>query len=104
MPIRGEGTITMVNQSDPFTSLSKKPHGGPQRPRGYMFHHEEEAAQDGELKHPLLSKDQSGVKKRPSAMEPASRQGRRGEEEPTKVPAKRSESYFGRFNRFLGFS
>ena len=57
MPIRGEGTITMVNQSDHSAPLSKKPYGGPQRPRGYMFHHEEEATQDAELKHPLLSKD-----------------------------------------------
>ena len=84
MPIRGEGTITMVHSHDPSAPLSKKPYSGPQRPRGHMFHREEEvkgnpAAQDAKLKHPLLSKDQSGVKKRPSGLEQADRQDRRGD-------------------------
>ena len=39
-----------------------------------MFHRDEEAkagepTQDAKLKHPLLSKNQSGVKKRPSGLE-----------------------------------
>lgn len=74
MPIKGEGTITMVHTHDPSAPLSKKPYSGPQRQRGYMFHRDEEAkagepTQDAKLKHPLLSKDQSGVKKRPSGLE-----------------------------------
>jgi len=41
-----------------------------------MFRHDEEAkwnevTQDAKLKHPLLSRDQSGVKKRPSQFEQA---------------------------------
>ena len=109
MPLRGEGTITMVNQGDPSAPLSRAPYSGPQRQRGHMFHYGEEvkgagATQDAKLKHPLLSKDQSGAKKRPSAIEPAGREGRRGDGEPTTGPQRRSESYLGRFNRFLGFS
>ena len=106
MPAKGEGTITMVHQSD---QLSKKPYAGAARQRGRMFGNEEETqeATDAKLaamKHPLLSKNQSGVKKRPSQFEPADRQDQRGEDDTAKAPQKRSESYFGRFNRFLGLS
>ena len=79
MPIKGEGTITMVHTAhDPSAPLSKKPYSGPHRQRGHMFHHDEEgkwgaATQDAKLQHPLLSKDQSGVKKRPSGLEQAGR-------------------------------
>ena len=110
MPVKGEGTITMAYGHEAAGQVSKKPYSGPQRPRGHMFHHDEEAkwnevTQDATLKHPLLSKHQSGVKKRPSQFEQADQHDIRGEGvELAKVPAKRSESYFGRFNRFLGLS